>query len=84
MFECNIVMENKRIKEMTGREELSFVPFSFDLSIVTGFRQSLTDEGDLEDYSVVYTEYGDVWCIDVSYDDFKHEIKKLEDDNKTV
>ena len=84
MFECNIVMENKKLREMTGQENLIFPPFSFDLSIVTGYRQSVNDEGELEDYTVLYTEFGDVWCIDVSYDEFKHTYKKHEDDNKTV
>jgi len=70
-------MENSKIKEMTGTEVLSFVPFSFNLSTVTAYRQSVDDNGDPEEYSVVYTEIGQVWCIDVPYGEFDYTMNKF-------
>ena len=84
MFECNMVMENKELREMTGQENLLFPAFSFNLDIVTAYRQSVSDDGDLEDYTVIYTEFGDTWCIDVPFDEFNYTYKKYIDDNKTV
>ena len=75
MFECKLIMENAKIKEMTGTEVLSFVPFTFDLNSVTAYRQSLNDDAEPEEYTVVYTERGEVWCIDVSYDEFSYQMK---------
>lgn len=84
MFECNTIMEHSKLKEMTGKEILTFVPCSFDLSIVVGYRQSIDDDGVLEDYSVIYTKFNQIWCIDVPYEEFKYVYNKYINDSKTV
>jgi hypothetical protein len=84
MFECEIIMENVKLKEMVGKEVLIQVPFSFNLSIITGFRQSVDNEGNIEDYTVIYTNNNESYCIDIHYGEFKYIYKKYQDDNKTV
>ena len=32
--ECNLIMENLKVKEMTGKETLIEVPFSFDIGTI--------------------------------------------------
>lgn len=84
MLECEIIMENIKLKEMVGKEVLLQVPFSFDLGIITGFRQSVDNDGNVEDYTVIYTKYNETYCIDIMYDEFKYIYKKFQNDNKTV
>jgi hypothetical protein len=82
--ECNLIMENLKVKEMTGKETLIEVPFSFDIGTIEAFRQSVDDEGYPEDYTVVYTDFGASYCIDISYGEFNYMHKKFRDGNKTV
>jgi hypothetical protein len=82
--ECILIMENQKIKEMTGKENLIEVPFTFEMNSVVSYRQSINDEGYLEDYTVVYTEFGNAYCIDITYGEFNYMHKKFRDDNKTV
>lgn len=84
MFECEIIMENVKLKEMVGSAVLIQVPFSFDLSFITGFRQSVDDEGNVEDYTVIYTTNNESYCINVCYGEFKYIYKKYKDDSKTI
>jgi len=84
MLECKLILENSKIKEMTGQEVITFVPFSIDLDTIIGYRQSIDDDGELEDYCVIYTKFDQAWCIDLSYEEFKYTYKKYKDDSKTV
>ena len=52
--------------------------------MVTAYRQSVDDDSNPEEYSVIYTEYGDTFCIDISYGELNYMYKKYIDDNKTV
>ena len=81
---CNLIMENLKVREMTGKETLIEVPFSFALDVVTSYRQSVDDEGYPEDYTVVYTDMGTSYCIDITYGEFDYMHKKFRNDNKTV
>lgn len=88
IVDCKIVMTNIKVKELTGQESILFMPFSFDtcfdISMITAYRQSVDDNGNAEDYTVVYTEYGDTYCIDITYGEFNYMYKKYIDDNKTI
>ena len=84
IVDCKIVMTNIKVKELTGRESILFMPFSFDISIITAYRQSVDDDSTPEEYSVIYTEYGDTYCIDISYGEFNYMYKKYIDANKTI
>jgi len=84
IIDCKIVMTNLKVKELTGQESILFMPFSFDISMITAYRQSVDDNGEAEEYTVVYTEYGDTYCIDITYGEFNYMYKKYIDDNKTI
>ena len=84
MQECNIVMSNLKVKELTGSESIISVHFSFDIDMVTAFRQSVDDDSTPEEYTVIYTEFGDTYCIDITYNEFKYIYKKHLDANKTI
>ena len=81
IVDCKIVMTNIKVKELTGRESILFMPFSFDISMITAYRQSVDDDSTPEEYTVIYTEYGDTYCIDISYGEFNYIYKKYIDDN---
>lgn len=81
IVDCNIIMNNIKIKELTGKESIILTPFSFDISMVTAYRQSIDDDSNPEDYTVIYTEYGDVYCIDITYGEFNYMYKKFTDAN---
>jgi hypothetical protein len=67
---CNGVLENSRLNEITGSEHLILVPACIDLSYITSIRQSINNDGDLEDYTVLYTDMGTTLCIDTPYAEF--------------
>jgi hypothetical protein len=81
LVETKIVMSDLRVKELTGNDSIILMPFSFDISMVTAYRQSIDNEANPEDYTVVYTEYGDVYCIDITYGEFNYMYKKFIDAN---
>ncbi len=81
LVETNIIMNNIKIKELTGKESIILTPFSFDISMITAYRQSVDDDSNPEDYTVIYTEYGDVYCIDITYGEFNYMYKKYIDAN---
>lgn len=81
LVETKIVMTNLKVKELTGKDSVILMPFSFDISMVTAYRQSVDDEGDAEDFTVIYTEYGDTYCVDITYGEFNYMYKKFTDAN---
>lgn len=76
---CNLIMENQKVKEMTGKETLVEVPFCFDIGTVLAYRQSIDEEGYPEEYTVLYTDLGISYCIDISYGEFNFMHKKFRD-----
>ena len=81
LVETKIVMTNLKVKELTGKDSVILMPFSFDISMVTAYRQSVDNEGNSEDFTVIYTEYGDVYCVDITYGEFNYMYKKFIDAN---
>ena len=81
---CNLIMENQKVKEMTGKETLVEVPFCFDIGTVLAYRQSIDEEGYPEEYTVLYTDLGISYCIDISYGEFNFMHKKFRDGSQTV
>jgi hypothetical protein len=77
-------MTNTKIKELTGQDSILLVPFSFDINIIVAYRQSIDDEGTLETYTVVFTEYGDNYCIDIPYSKFNNTYKTFINADKTI
>jgi hypothetical protein len=84
MIDCNIIMENKKIRELTGVESLILVPFSFDIDVIIAYRQSVDDEGNTEDYTVIYTDSGETWCIDIPYSELNKIYKNYKNDDKVI
>jgi hypothetical protein len=81
IVDCKIIMTNLKVRELTGQDSIILMPFSFDISMVTAYRQSVDDDSIPEEYSVIYTEYGDTYCIDISYGEFNYIYKKYINDN---
>lgn len=69
--EYNVVLENSKLLEELGIEKLMFAKVTIDLTQVVVFRESLDANGDIEPYTIVYTEQGTSFCIDISYEDFQ-------------
>lgn len=67
--EFGLVLENSKMKEDMGIEQLIFSRLTFDLTTILGFRESMNDMGELEPYTVVYTDTAH-YCLDISYTDF--------------
>jgi hypothetical protein len=84
IIDCNIILENHKSKELTGVEELILVPALIDLTDVVHFRQSTTDHGDLEDYTIIYTETTGSLCIDIPFLELRDLFLKFKNyDSKT-
>ena len=66
-----MILTNVKSKELTGVEELVFVPAVIDVDDVVHFRQSVDDDGNLEPYSYIYTETIGSMCIDIPFLEFK-------------
>jgi len=66
-----MILTNVKSKELTGMEELIFVPAVIDITDVVHFRQSVDDDGNLEPYSYIYTETIGSMCIDIPFSEFK-------------
>lgn len=78
LVEYNLVLENTRLKEDIGIESLHFSKSTFDLLDITYFRESFTDDGELEPYTVIVLESGILMTIEVPYEEFKTlYIKKI-------
>ena len=67
--EFGLVLENSKMKEDMGIEQLIFSRITFDLTTITGFRESMNDMGDIEPYTVIYTDTAH-YCLDISDTDF--------------
>jgi len=67
---CNGVLENTRLNEITGSEHLVFVPTCIDLDYIVSIRQSVNNDSEPEEYTVLYTDMGTTYCIDTPYEEF--------------
>lgn len=82
IVEFNLVLENSRLKEDMGIEQLMFSKCSFNMLDVEYFRESLSADGDAEPYTVVGLETGLILCLDVTYEEFKILFKKAIEKNE--
>lgn len=71
MVHCKCLMVDLKLTELIGQDSVIHAPFSFNPKNIIAFRQSISDEGELEPYTLLYSEYGDTWCIDIPYEDYK-------------
>lgn len=71
--EAAIEVYDKVLQELTGREHLSNVTISFDITKVIAFRESMDDDGDKTNKSIIYLVSGENFIIDIPYS----ELKKL-------
>lgn len=70
IVEFNLVLENSRMKEDLGIEQLHFAKCAFDLESVIYFRESVSDDGDPEPYTLIIIDPGVSLCIDTPYEEF--------------
>lgn len=68
--EFGLVLEDKNMKENLGIEKLCFSKITIDLTTTIAFRESLSDDGEYEPYTYLYTDQGVHFCLDISYEDF--------------
>jgi len=81
MIECNLVLENARLKEDMGIESLHFSKCTFNLAAIEYYRESFDGEGELEPYTVIILDTGVLLTVDITYDEFKKiYIKKMSDE----
>jgi hypothetical protein len=84
LIDCNAILENYKSKELTGKEELIFVPAVIDLNDIVHFRQSTTDSGDIEDYIIIYTKTTGSLCIDLSFIEFRNLFFKFKKNDSKI
>lgn len=77
LVEYNLVLENSRLKEDMGIESLHFSKSTFNILDVMYFRESFTDDGELEPYTLLMLEPGIILTIDIPYEEFKTVYKKI-------
>jgi hypothetical protein len=65
-----LVLENSHLKESMNIEQLVYSKMVVDLERVVGFRESFSDDGKAEPYTIVYTLDGYTYCFDITYTDF--------------
>lgn len=70
IVQFNLVLENSKMKEDLGIEQLHFSKCSFDLDGVIYYRESVDDDGEPEPYTLIIIDPGISICIDIPYDDF--------------
>lgn len=79
--EFGLVLENASMRESIGIEQLVFCKIVLDLERIVSFRESVSDKGDPEPYTVVYTVDGQIYTLDMPYIDFliifDTEVEKL-------
>lgn len=69
--EYNIVLENLKLKEDMGIDALIFAKITVDVAQLVSFRESVNDNGDIENYTVVHTLSGHTFCLDIPYEEFQ-------------
>jgi|LakMenE01Jun11ns_1017448.scaffolds.fasta_scaffold9879882_4 hypothetical protein len=74
--ELTVILENVKMKEDLGIEELYRLRLTINMLDVEGFRESIDDNGNLEPFVMLYMKDGKLFCIDLSYDNFKILFKK--------
>lgn len=79
--ELTAVLENVKMKEDMGIEQLYRSRLMINITDVEGFRESTDDDGNIEPFVMLYMKDGKVFCIDLPYDDFKILFKKYKNDN---
>jgi hypothetical protein len=82
MVEFNLVLENSRLKEDIGIEQLHFSKCTFNILSTEYYRESLDDNGDPEPYTTVITDTNLILCLDITYDAFDKLYKKLSNENE--
>jgi hypothetical protein len=75
------VLENAKMKEDMGIEQLYRVRQMINMYDVDSFRESIDDDGNLESFVMIYMKDGSRYCIDKTYDEFKKLFKKYNNDN---
>lgn len=71
--ETTIEVYDRVLQEITGKEHLSDVTMSFDVTKVVAFRESMGDDGEKTNKSIIYLVSGESFIIDIPY----NELKKL-------
>jgi len=79
MLDCEFVLENAEKAEDLGIEMLITVPGSIDLSEVRHYRQSVDNDGNPEDFTIIYTVSNLTFCIDMTIGEFKYNYKKYKE-----
>lgn len=75
IVEFNLVLENTKLRENMGIEQLQFARCSFNIHDISYYRESLDAEGDKEPYTVIILESGLSLCLDVTYGEFDYIYK---------
>ena len=75
IVEFNLVLENTKLRENMGIEQLQFARCSFNIDDISYYRESLDAEGDKEPYTVIILESGLSLCLDVTYGEFDYIYK---------
>ena len=69
--EYNIVLENAKLKEDLGIESLIFAKITVDVTTIIAFRESIGNDNELEPYTIINTDSGHTFCIEIPYEDFQ-------------
>jgi hypothetical protein len=71
MTDFEVVLENIKLKEDLGIEQLIIANCTIDLFSVIAYRESYTEDGELEPYTIVVLPYGVAYCLNIPYEEFK-------------
>ena len=66
-IETKAVMENSHLQELTGKQSLVFIPYSFQLDEVIAYRPSLDEVGEPEPYTNIFFKSGENECVEIEY-----------------
>lgn len=83
-IELIAVLENVKMKEDIGIEQLYKVRQTINMLEVDGFRESVSEDGEIEPFVIVYMRDGSRCCFDKTYNDFKILFNTYNNDNTII
>lgn len=75
-LQTTAVLENKKYAEDFGMESLIYAKLVIDLDTIESYRESVDNNGEIEDFTFLETKNGNSYCIDMKFEDFDEIYKE--------
>ena len=75
-LQTTAVLENKKYAQDFGIESLIYAKLVIDLDTIESYRESVDNDGEIEDFTFLETKNGNSYCIDMKFEDFDEIYKE--------